>query len=189
MRRYRTALDAPRPAEGSERQGVALVGAIAVVVMVGVFAAAILAFHLAARRTLDQTQRRRQVEYLARAGIELAVAELLAGAEVNLDKSYHLLKNGEQNSESDEVVVRVVADEQEPDVVRISSEATLRRENRPPFVREAHRRYRLVRDESGKIARCEFVAFEFPAASEPADEGATEPQDETPAVEANEGSG
>jgi hypothetical protein len=139
---------------------VALVGAIAVVVIVGVFAAAIVAFHLAARRTIDQSQRRRQVEYLAGAGIEFALAELLAGAAADFQRTYEPLENAE-------VRVELVRDEQEPENVRIVSEATLTRENRPALVRQIARRYRLVRGDDGKVASCEFVAFERIEAASP----------------------
>ena len=139
---------------GPERSGVALIAAIAVVVMVGIFATTIFAFHLATGRRIDQSHRRRQVEHLARAGIEFAIGELLAGREGEIRETYQPMENCE-------VKFHVVPDEEQPDVVRISSQATLERENREPIVVEITRLYRLIRSDGGTLERCEFVSSEF----------------------------
>lgn len=148
---------------GPARSGVALIAVTAVMVMIGIYASAIIAFHLATRRTLDQSQRRRQAEYLARAGIEFAMGELLAGRNEETSATYQPLENGE-------VRTSIAFVDGQPDVVRISSRATLERENRQSVVREITRRYRVVRDAAGKALRCEFLAFEFETAEGPAGE-------------------
>ena len=150
----RVRLPYPPRSLGPERSGIALIGAIGVVVMVGVFATTIIAFHLATGRKIDQSHRRRQVEHLARAGIEFALGALLAGREGEIRETYQPMENCE-------VISHVVPDEEQPDIVRISIQATLERENRKPIVVEITRLYRLIRNDGGTLERCEFVSSEF----------------------------
>ena len=63
--------------------------------------------------------------------------------------------------ENCEVKSHVVPDEQLPDVVRISIQATQERENREPIVLQITRLYRLIRSDEGTLERCEFVSSEF----------------------------
>lgn len=156
-----------KPARGKvERSGVALMGAIAAIVMVGVFAAAIISFHMATRRTIDQAQRTRQVEYLARSGIEFAISELLKGRDEEFRETYQPLENSQ-------VRIRVVPDADEPGLVQISSQAEMTRhvqndqaenkskdeKDKNTIVREITRRYRLIHTDADGIGRYEFVSF------------------------------
>jgi hypothetical protein len=91
------------------------------------------------------------------------MGELLAGRNEETSATYQPLENGE-------VRTSIAFVDGQPDVVRISSRATLERENRQSVVREITRRYRVVRDAAGKALRCEFLAFEFETAEGPAGE-------------------
>jgi len=164
---------------------------------------------LATGRRIDQSLRRRQVEHLARAGIEFAIAELLTGREGEIHETYEPIVNADEihqqideklasedlapadrsrlqrlleldlaTQDGDrayrdaikdgllpkskyEVKSDVVPDEEQPDVVRISSQATLERENREPVVVQITRLYRLIHNEGGTLERCEFVSSEY----------------------------
>src|SRR5947209_6972757 len=60
------------------RRGVAAVWALVILIVLTALMANITWLHLAGRRVLDQRHRQLQAEWLARAGLELAAARLLA---------------------------------------------------------------------------------------------------------------
>jgi hypothetical protein len=98
------------------RRGAALMIAVVTLAVVAVLTTAVVAQLVAGRRLLDRRPHRLQAEWLARAGVELAVARLLA------DPADYRGETVEPVPGSD-VRIKVRPDPAAPDLFRVTSEA------------------------------------------------------------------
>jgi hypothetical protein len=98
------------------RRGAALLIAVVALAIVTVIATALTWECLAGRRLVERRQYQLQVESLARSGLELAAARLLANPAGYQGESVELIPGGR-------VRIEVRADPKAPDVFRVTSEA------------------------------------------------------------------
>ncbi len=85
----------PGPRPKSSRRGVALIWALVVMTLLTVLIGTLIAQIRASRRQLDRRQNQLQVEWLARAGMELAAARLLSKPGGYKDESVELIEHSQ----------------------------------------------------------------------------------------------
>jgi hypothetical protein len=125
-------------AGGSGRAGVALIGTLAVLAVVSVLLMTIGAQMLSNRRLAERRAEQLQADWLARAGVELAIGRLLA-AEGYTGETTELIPRSE-------VRVTVGRDEKSPGTFRVVSEARFPTDTREVVMRSVTRLVRRVKD-------------------------------------------
>lgn len=133
------------------RRGVSLAVALVLLALISLLAFAVVSAHTETRRLLLRRWHGRQADYLAQAGVELALAELLAGRAVEFRETYEPIDGAT-------VVVAVTADAERPDQVQIHSAAVYPGAGAHRAGRDVRRIYRMVRDDEGGLLECVFVA-------------------------------
>jgi len=104
---------------------------------------------LAGRRVLDCRQHQLQAEWLARAGVELAAARLLADPTGYTGEAVELIPGSQ-------VRIAIRAEQGAPNVFRVTSEARYSKDGTSPVMRSVTRSLRRMGQ--GKEARIEIVA-------------------------------
>jgi hypothetical protein len=122
------------------RRGVVTIWALVVLSVLTVLAGTITWQHLASRRLIDRRVERLQSLWLARGGIELAAARLLANP-----KSY----SGETLSPIPGSRVEIRVQPKPGDTYQVSSEARYPTDGELPVLRRAAQRFRRLVDASG----------------------------------------
>lgn len=140
-----------RRAGHDRRRGVSLVIALVMLAMLAILAVTVTSAHVATRRLLLRRHHGRQADYLARAGVEFAVAELLAGRGDAFRETF-------RPTDAGWVEVAVRADAERSGDVEIHSAAVYPDEGIHRVGREVRRVYRVVRDEQGTPRECVFVS-------------------------------
>lgn len=87
---------------------------------------------LAQRRLAQQRNRQLQADWLARAGVEVAAAQLLENA-----ASFKL----ERKDIAPDGVVQITVEKSDADLFDVRAEATINAEGLPPVIRSAHTRF------------------------------------------------
>lgn len=123
------------------RRGAAMAMAVVALAVVAVVSTAVTWQLVTSRRVLDQRLYRLQAEWLARAGVELAVGRLLGDPTAYGGETVELIPDGV-------VRVRVYADPVSADVLHVTSEAHFPVGAPNVVVRSSHRALRGVRHES-----------------------------------------
>lgn len=122
----------------SRRRGIAIIWLLVVLTILTLLMAAITCQHVAGRRWAERRQRDLQADWLARAGIGLAVEHLLNEGKEFSQKSSDLLPESE---------LRVtVAKAAAADTFSVTSQVRYRGDDPPPVVRLLHRNFRRVAD-------------------------------------------
>jgi hypothetical protein len=116
------------------RLGFGLVALIAVLAFVAILMGSITMQIFMNRKTAVRRVNQVQALWLARAGLEIAAAKVLAGADQYRGESVELIPTGKVSIE-----VR-----QEKDIFRVRSEASFQGESPFPVVQEASRAYRRI---------------------------------------------
>jgi hypothetical protein len=122
---------------------VAAVWALIVLSLLSVVLAAITQQTMSARRALEQRRNRTQAMWLARAGLELAVARLLVEPAGWSEKSLELIPASEMR-------IKVLPDKERPGSFQVSVEASYPTSNLKPAKRLLERRYRRT-VEKGRV--------------------------------------
>ena len=133
---------------GSNRRGLALMGTLVTLAIISLMMTAIVWQILATRRTLEHREYELQAAWLARAGAELAVADLLAKPSGHSGEVVELIPRSR-------VTVEVKSEDGSPDTFLITSEARYPSDTDDGVVRSVTRRYRRQMD--GEKARLQVL--------------------------------
>jgi len=106
----------PGPRPKSSRRGVALIWALVVMTLLTVLIGTLIAQIRASRRLLDRRQNQLQVEWLARAGMELAAARLLSKPGGYKEESVELTEHAQ-------VRIEVKGEKDSSDTYQVTSQA------------------------------------------------------------------
>jgi hypothetical protein len=98
------------------RRGVALLWALVVIALLTALVGTLIAQIRASRRQLEHRQNQLQVEWLVRAGLELAAARLLSNPASYKDESLKLIEHSQVN-------IKAETDARTPDTFQVSSQA------------------------------------------------------------------
>lgn len=133
------------------RRGIAAIWAVVVLSLMTAILTAVAAQMVQIRRTMDQRAQRTQTFWLARSGVELAAARLLA------NPAGYAGETAEPIPES-QVRVTVQAMKDQPNTYRITSEARYPTGVRHPVVQTVVRDYRrIVEGKQTKLKAIEFA--------------------------------
>lgn len=138
----------------ASRRGAALLIAVVALGVVAVVSVAIVRNCLACRRLLDRRQHEVQAEWLARSGVELAAARLLADPASYKGEAVELIAGAQ-------VRIEVRSDQATPNVFRVTSAARFPRDG-PDVVQRSVTRS-LRRTPRGDQVRIEVIAEGPPA--------------------------
>jgi hypothetical protein len=122
------------------RPGAALMMVVVILMIFSVLMVSITWKLVTHHRMLEHRSQQQQSLWLARSGLEMAAARLLADPKYR-GQTMEPVPLGE-------VRVTVVPDKKSPDVYQVTSEARFPKDLREPVVRELTRRYRRVADGS-----------------------------------------
>jgi hypothetical protein len=123
------------------RKGIAIVMALVLIATLAVIFSVVATQIVAQRQVLRQRHRQLQADWLARAGVELAAARLLAGAAAFSEEKQDLLPDSK---------VRISVDKIGQDSYVVAVEAQVGEVDEPPMVRTAKRSFRRT-EENGVV--------------------------------------
>ena len=137
------------------RKGASLLMALVVMAVLSVLLTVVTVQVMSRRQQVRQRQRQLQAEWLARAGVELAVGRLLDNPAVFTEENRDLLP---------EAKVRITLEKSAKEIYTISSEAELTPKDESPVARTMRGHYR--RTDSGGVIRMLAVPLEKKKAGE-----------------------
>jgi Tfp pilus assembly protein PilX len=118
----------------NQRRGVALIWVLVILVLLSALISATTIRTLAGRRLLEQRHAQLQADWLARSGLEIAVAHLL-------DKPEHYEGETVEPIPSSRVKIEVKQDDGKPNIYLVSCEATYPTKGRVPVTRRLSRSF------------------------------------------------
>jgi type II secretory pathway pseudopilin PulG len=133
----------------TRRAGMAIIAALVVMATLTILLTVVAMQIVAQRQTLRQRQRQLQAEWLARAGVEIAVTRLLENPAGFSEEKNDLLPDAK---------VRIVVEKSAPDVYSITADAAVGQKDELPVLRSANARFR--RTDSGGAIRLQAVALD-----------------------------